>query len=199
MIRCDSGHSRRDSLHSPHGLRARTSSSSRRAVLPPGPVLQLQPGWLQRRRAGGRVGLHQEDRHRLRHASPSARVLSFCWHPLSPSLLRHLPKGEGGAQQNDRTLAGETRQAAEVLRHRHRPGPVCRRLHLCAKCLTLEPGGVTIFNSIALIHPARVAFRPQAPSSPCPTATTTARSATTRSRPRCATQSMRQIWIITQQ
>ena len=25
----------------------------------------------------------------------------------------------------------------------------------CVKCITLEPGGVTIFNSIALIHPAR--------------------------------------------
>ena len=25
----------------------------------------------------------------------------------------------------------------------------------CVKCITLEPGGVTVFNSIALIHPAR--------------------------------------------
>ena len=39
------------------------------------------------------------------------------------------------------------------------PGWLCTASTRCVKSITLEPGGVTIFNSIALIRPARTEHR----------------------------------------
>ena len=62
-----------------------------------------------------------------------------------------------------------------------------RKSDKCVKCITLEPGGVTIFNSIALIHSARTATGSPGRAVPrSPTVSTTWMSPSSGPRPGCS-------------
>ena len=121
--------------------------------------------------AGGTSVRPGADGTSVRPAERAGRVAAGSGPPDRPA-ARPFPAARGPEAPARDYLP--TNEAAERLASVYRPPPHSSNAHpaaveprlrplgvpscgtsRCVKCITLEPGGVTIFNSIALIHPAR--------------------------------------------